>query len=145
MANLSLKTTITINAPAAQVWQALINPEIVKQYFFGTNVESAWKKGSPVIWSGEWEGKAYQDRGTVLDITPGEYLKYSYWSSMSGTEDKPENYQNVSYTLTEKDGVTTLEIGQENIKDEAAKEHSEQNWQHIFGKMKEMVEAGLVK
>jgi uncharacterized protein YndB with AHSA1/START domain len=145
MANLSSKTSININAPVAQVWRALIDPEIVKKYFFGTNVESAWKKGSPIIWSGEWEGKAYHDRGTVLDITPGKYLKYSYWSSMSGTEDKPENYQNVSYDLTEKDGVTTLEIGQENIKDEAAKEHSEQNWQHVFGKMKEMIESGEVK
>jgi uncharacterized protein YndB with AHSA1/START domain len=145
MANLSSKTSISINAPVAQIWRALIDPEIVKKYFFGTNVESAWKKGSPIIWSGEWEGKTYHDRGTVLDITPGKYLKYSYWSSMSGTEDKPENYQNVSYDLTEKDGVTTLEIGQENIKDQAAKEHSEQNWQHVFGKMKEMIESGEVK
>jgi hypothetical protein len=63
---------------------------------------------------------------------------------MGGTPDKPENYQNVSYNLIEKDGVTTLEIGQDNIKDEAAKQHSEQNWQHIFGKMKEMVESGEV-
>ncbi|MDB4927076.1 SRPBCC family protein [Mucilaginibacter sp.] len=145
MANLNLKTSITVNAPADQVWQALTNPVIVKQYFFGTNVKSDWKKGSQIIWSGEWEGHAYEDHGTILEITPGTYVKYSYWSSMGGTEDKPENYQNVSYDLKEKDGITTLEIGQENIKDEAAKEHSEQNWQAIFGKMKEMVEGGLVK
>lgn len=144
MGNLNLKTTITVKAPASAVWKALTDPAIVKQYFFGTNVESDWKKGSPVTWSGEWEGKAYKDKGNVLEITPGKYVKYSYWSSMSGTEDKLENYQNVSYNLSEKDGVTTLEIGQDNIKDEAAKEHSEQNWQHIFGKMKELVEAGKV-
>jgi uncharacterized protein YndB with AHSA1/START domain len=145
MGNISSKTDISIKAPAALVWRALTDPEIVKKYFFGTNVESAWQKGSPIIWSGEWQGRTYHDKGTILDITPGKYVKYSYWSSMGGTEDKPENYQNVSYDLTEKDGVTTLEIGQENIKDEAAKEHSEQNWQHIFGKMKEMVESGEVK
>lgn len=145
MANLSLKTAISVNAPAAKVWRALIDPDIVKKYFFGTNVESAWQKGSPILFSGEWEGKTYQDKGTILDITPGKYVKYSYWSSMSGTEDKPENYQNVSYNLTEKDGETTLEIGQENIKDEAAKQHSEQNWQHIFGKMKELIEAGAIQ
>lgn len=144
MGNFFLKTTITVKAPASAVWKALTDPAIVKQYFFGTNVESDWKKGSPVTWSGEWEGKAYKDKGNVLEITPGKYVKYSYWSSMSGTEDKLENYQNVSYNLSEKDGVTTLEIGQDNIKDEAAKEHSEQNWQHIFGKMKELVEAGKV-
>ncbi|MDB5032116.1 SRPBCC family protein [Mucilaginibacter sp.] len=145
MANLSLKTPITVNAPANQVWKALTDPAIVKKYFFGTDVKSDWKKGGPIIWSGEWDGHTYEDHGTILEITPGTYVKYSYWSSMGGTEDKPENYQNVSYDLTEKDGVTTLVIGQENIKDEAAKEHSEQNWQAIFGKMKEMVEGGLVK
>jgi uncharacterized protein YndB with AHSA1/START domain len=144
MANLSLKTVININAPASKVWQALTDREIVKKYFFGTNVESAWQKGSPIIWSGEWQGKTYQDKGTILEITPGTYVKYSYWSSMGGTDDKPENYQNVSYGLSEKDGVTTLEIGQENIKDEAAKQHSEQNWQAVFGKMKELVENGAV-
>src|SRR5476651_1566005 len=119
MGNLNAKTSITVDAPADQVWKALTDAEIVKQYFFGTNVKTDWKKGSPITWSGEWEGKTYEDHGTILDITPGKYVKYSYWSSMGGTEDKPENYQNVSYDLTEKDGVTTLEIGQEKIKDEA--------------------------
>jgi uncharacterized protein YndB with AHSA1/START domain len=145
MGNISSKTTITVNAPAALVWKALTDPAIVKQYFFGTNVQSDWKAGSDIIWSGEWEGKTYEDHGKILEITPGTYIKYSYWSNMGGTEDKPENYQNVSYNLIEKNGVTTLEIGQENIKDEAAKEHSEQNWQHIFGAMKKMVESGEVK
>ncbi len=140
MGNLKLTTEITINASKAEVWNGLTDPEMVKQYFFGTNQESAWMEGSPIVWSGEWEGKAYQDKGTILEITPGEYVKYSYWSSMSGTEDKPENYQNVSYKLDEKEGVTTLKITQENIKDEAAKEHSEGSWQAIFGGLKKMLE-----
>lgn len=145
MTNISLKTSLTINAPATLVWKALTDADIVKQYFFGTIQQTDWQKGSDIIWTGEWQGKTYRDHGKILDITPGSYVKYSYWSSMGGTEDKPENYQNVSYTLTEKDGVTTLEIGQENIKDEASKKHSEENWQGIFGKMKEMVESGQVK
>ena len=145
MEKLSLSTKIDINATAAEVWKGLTDPEIVKQYFFGTNVKSDWKPGSPITFSGEWEGKSYSDKGEIQEITPGKYVKYSYWSSMSGTEDKPENYQFVSYKLTENEGVTKLEIGQENVKDEAAKEHSEQSWQSIFGKMKEMVESGGVK
>lgn len=145
MENISLKTKIDINAPAAEVWDALTNPVVIKQYFFGTDLKTDWKQGSPIVWSGEWEGKTYQDKGKVLEVDPGKYVKYSYWSSMSGTEDKPENYQNVSYTLTERNGITTLELGQDNIKDEASKQHSEQNWQAVFGKMKELVEAPLIK
>ena len=140
MANLSLKTTINVNAPAAKVWKALTDPEIVKQYFFGTNVKSDWKKGSRITWSGEWEGKTYEDHGTILEINPGQHVKYSYWNSMSGTEDKPENYQNVTYDLNENNGVTTLTIIQDNVKSEQAKEHSEQNWQWIFGKLKKLIE-----
>jgi len=145
MENISLKTKIDINAPVTEVWDALTNPVIIKQYFFGTDLKTDWKKGSPVIWTGEWEGKTYEDKGKVLEVDPGKYVKYSYWSSMSGTDDKPENYQNVSYTLTENNGITTLEVGQDNIKDDAAKQHSEQNWQAIFGKMKELVEGQKVK
>jgi len=140
MANLSLNTSIKINAPAAKVWEALTNPAIVKQYFFGTNVITDWKKGSPIIWEGEWEGKTYRDKGEILDIDPGRYVRYNYWSTMSGTEDIPENYADITYTLTEKDGVTKLDITQGNIKSEESKNHSEQNWQSVFGKMKEMVE-----
>ena len=140
----SLNKSITINAPMAKVWQALTDPAIVKQYFFGTNVKSDWKKGSPIIWEGEWEGKTYQDTGTILDIDHGKFVKYNYWSSMSGTEDKPENYANITYSLSAKEGVTTLTITQDNIKDEKSKEHSEENWMSVFGKMKEMVENKLV-
>lgn len=144
MENLSLISSLTINAPAAKVWKALTDAAIVKQYFFGTNVKSDWKKGSPIIWEGEWDGKTYQDKGKILDIDPGKYVKYNYWSSMSGTEDKPENYANITYTLDETGGKTELTITQDNIKNKEAREHSEQNWQSIFGKMKEMVESGKV-
>lgn len=144
MEHLILNTSINVKAPAAKVWEALTNPAIVKQYFFGTNVKTDWKKGSPIIWEGEWEGKTYRDKGEILDIDPGKFVKYNYWSTMSGTEDIPENYADISYTLTEKNGVTSLVIAQGNIKNEEAKNHSEQNWQWVFGKMKEMVESGQV-
>jgi uncharacterized protein YndB with AHSA1/START domain len=144
MANLNLKTSIEVNAPAAKVWKVLTDAAIVKQYFFGTNVKSDWKKGSPIIWEGEWEGKNYQDTGKILDIDPGKFIKYNYWSSMSGTEDKPENYADISYSLSENNNKTVLTITQGNITSEESKSHSEQNWQSVFGKMKEMVESGKV-
>lgn len=140
MAKLTVNTEIKFKAPAAKVWQGLTDPAMVKEYFFGTNLESSWKVGEPITFSGEWEGNKYQDKGTILEIDPGKFLKYSYWSSMGGTEDKPENYANITYKLTEKDGVTTLAITQDNVKDEAAKEHSEQNWQGVFEGLKKMIE-----
>lgn len=140
MEKLSLSTKIDINAAAAEVWKGLTDPEIVKQYFFGTNVKSDWKAGSPITFSGEWEGKSYQDKGEIQEIIPDKYVRYTYWSSMGLTEDKPENYANISYTLDENDGFTTLTIAQDNIKDVTSKEHSEQNWQTVFGGLKKILE-----
>jgi uncharacterized protein YndB with AHSA1/START domain len=37
-ANLTARASITINAPNAKVWDALVNPAAIKKYMFGTNV-----------------------------------------------------------------------------------------------------------
>jgi uncharacterized protein YndB with AHSA1/START domain len=137
---LTLNTSISINAPKSKVWMALIDPEQVKKYFFGTVLKSDWKVGSPITFSGEWEGKPYLDKGIILQIENEKVLKYNYWSSFSGTEDKPENYATIIYSLEEKDGQTTIFISQDSIKSKEALEHSEQNWQMIMKSLKELLE-----
>ena len=134
------RVAITINAPAEKVWKALTDPEIIKKYFFGTNTETDWKKGHPIRFYGEWQGKKYQDKGTILDIDKGKMIKYDYWSSMSGIEDKPENYVIITYKLSQDDGKTRVEIIQENIPDEKMREHSEQNWKMVLDGLKKVVE-----
>jgi uncharacterized protein YndB with AHSA1/START domain len=136
----SSKINIHINAPSYKVWDALTKAEIIKQYFFGTNTNTDWKPGSPVTFSGEYEGKTYQDKGTVLENEPGRKLKYNYWSSMSGIEDMPENYAPITYELQESNNGTDLTIIQENIPDEKTKDHSEQNWKMVLDGLKKLVE-----
>jgi len=51
---LTLKKSYSIKAPASKVWDALTKPELIKQYFFGTETEATWKKGSPIFFRGEW-------------------------------------------------------------------------------------------
>ena len=51
-----------VNAPIEKVWEALTNPEIFKQYFFGTEMLTSWKVGDDIIFQGEWEGQKYKDR-----------------------------------------------------------------------------------
>jgi uncharacterized protein YndB with AHSA1/START domain len=131
---------ININAPIAKVWDALTNPKIIKQYFFGTDTTTDWKVGSPIKFSGEWQGKTYEDKGTVLAFEKNRLVKYSYWSSMSGMDDQPENYVNVSYELSGVDGSVDLTIIQENIPDENMREHSEENWKKVMNGLKKVVE-----
>ena len=59
-----------VAAPAERVWNAMTDPDQVAQYMMGSRVETDWKPGSPIIWSGEWEGKPYQDKGKVLAAEP---------------------------------------------------------------------------
>jgi uncharacterized protein YndB with AHSA1/START domain len=141
-ATYTAKQVITINAPKSKVWEALINPELVKKYFFGTNVESSWKKGEPIRFTGEWEGKKYEDKGTILEIEKEKLLKYSYWSSFSGKPDVPENYHNVTYRLRDVGGNTEYSVEQEGIETEAAAEHSEKNWGSVMEAMRKMLEEG---
>jgi uncharacterized protein YndB with AHSA1/START domain len=137
--DLTAHVSIDFNAPKARVWKALTDPADIKQYFFGTNLITEWKVGGPIRFVGEWEGKAYEDKGTVLKFEPQSLIQFDYWSSMSGTEDKPENYQTITYRVTEKEGITNLQIIQDGVT-EATREHSEQNWKMIFEEMRGFVE-----
>src|SRR5262245_23169793 len=74
--NITAKVKTNINASLASVWDALTKPEIIKQYFFGTRTTTSWEKGSPIAFDGEWEGKAYHDKGTVLDFQKYKLIKY---------------------------------------------------------------------
>lgn len=130
----------TIHAPASKVWQALINPEIIKQYLFDTEVISDWKVGSPILYRGEWEGKPFEDKGKILAIEPEKVLQSTHWSPLSGVPDMPENYHTVTYTLTERGDNTEVTITQDNNASEEERSHAEKNWQTVLKGMKDLLE-----
>lgn len=134
------KSSITINAPVNKVWQALTDPAMIKEYLFGTTTTSDWKKGSAITYEGEWQGKKYKDKGTIIDIIPEKLLHTTYWSSMGGKEDKPENYNNVIYEVKPQNGQTAVTISQDNINTEEELKHMEQNWGMVLESMKKLLE-----
>jgi uncharacterized protein YndB with AHSA1/START domain len=144
-ANFISRTETNIHAPASKVWQALTSPETISQFMFGTRVETDWKIGSDITWTGEYNGKSYEDKGKILQVLPEKLLQHTYHSSMSGIEDKPENYFNVTYELEETNGSTTVTLTNSNLPDEKSKEHTEQNWQGVLQKLKEVVESETEK
>src|ERR1700709_1735472 len=98
---LTAEVSVSINASKSKVWKALTTPALIKKYLMGTNVTSDWKEGSLIKYEGEYQGKKYSDKGTIKKIEPGKILQSTYWSSMSGKEDKPENYNLVTYKLSQ--------------------------------------------
>jgi uncharacterized protein YndB with AHSA1/START domain len=108
--DLTVSQSININASPSKVWNALTNPDIIKEYLFGTETITDWKVGNEIIFQGIYGDNneySYRDKGIIKENILNEKLSYSYWSGFSGLEDKPENYSLVTYTLQSDDGKTT--------------------------------------
>ena len=58
------RAVTTIHASISNVWNALVDPALIKQYMFGASVSSDWKEGSPIVWKGEWQGKPVPGQGS---------------------------------------------------------------------------------
>ena len=137
------KTQRTFHAPASRIWALLTEPALVKQYFFGTDLVTTWQPGTPIFFRGQWEGKAYEDKGTVLKYDPGKMLEYDYFSSWSTAEDRPENYQIIAYRLKTKGDRTVLTITQRNIPALEQKVDSAKNWRGLMTEMQKMLKPNL--
>ena len=137
---LTAKQSIIINVPASKVWNALTDPDLIKQYCFGVEAISDWKVGSPISYKGVWKGKEFEDRGNVLKSEPEKLLLCNYWSSFSGLPDSMENYQNVAYQLSPEHNGIKLTITQDNIPDEKGRKQSEQNWGLVLNILKGLLE-----
>jgi uncharacterized protein YndB with AHSA1/START domain len=134
------RASITIDVPPSRVWQALTSPEMIKEYLFGTAVSSDWQVGSPITYRGEWEGQDYEDRGKILEVEPEKLFVSTFWSSLSGQEDSPENYQTVRYELAPAGAGTRLTITQDNNESREDAHRSEENWKTVLEGMKRLLE-----
>jgi uncharacterized protein YndB with AHSA1/START domain len=130
-----------IDASPDQVWSALTDPEQIKQYMFGSQVETDWQPGSPIVWKGEYEGKQYEDKGEIVEIEPERRLKVTHFSPLGGQEDVPENYHTLLYELEAQDGKTRVSLSQDNNPSEEAAEHSRANWEQMLTGLKQVVES----
>ena len=136
--------SIEVNADVAKVWNALTKPEIIKEYLFGTETITDWKVGSEVIFQGvygEHGEHSYKDRGIVMENIPLERLSYTYWSSFSGLEDKPENYSLITYTLVQKGkGLTEFTWTQEGYANIEGYEHAQSGMPAFLEQIKGIME-----
>ena len=130
------KCCIQINNTVDEAWKALVNPEIVEKYMLGSKQLSDWRKGSNIIWQKDFNGRKFEDKGEILEITPRKSLKYTHYSPASGRPDAPENYQTVSVTLKANAKGTTIELRSDNNASETEKEMNEHIWAYYFQGLK---------
>lgn len=144
---LMITNSITINAPAEKVWDALVNPEQTKKYMFGCETVSDWKPGSELLWKGNYEGNDMVFvKGKVVEINPGKFLSYTTIDPNSGIADIPANYLTVTYDLKEENGQTVLTAtqGDYSTVGDGEKRFKETldggGWQPILEEIKKMLE-----
>jgi uncharacterized protein YndB with AHSA1/START domain len=137
--DLNASASVEIEAPVAEVWQALTTPSVIKQWFFGVDTQSDWTEGSDIVHMGEWRGKPYVDKGTIVRFEPERLLIHTHWSDLSGLSDRPEHYQEVTWALGERAGTTEPTVSETNLP-EQAKTVSETSWTTVLGNLKELLE-----
>ena len=132
--------TTDVAASPERVWAALTDPEQIAVYMQGSRVTTTWEVGSPITWDGEYDGRAYQDKGEVLTYDEPHVLSVTHYSPMMGEPDEPENYHTLVYTLTANSDGTHLELTQDGNESEEQAEQFSQNWQGMLDGLKSHVE-----
>jgi uncharacterized protein YndB with AHSA1/START domain len=144
---LIVRNSIMINASPSKVWDALTNPAQTKKYMFGCEALSDWKVGSPLIWKGVFDGKeVVAVKGTVTAIDKNKFLAYTTIDPNGPYADLPENYATVTYTLSEQNGQTKLDVTQGDFAKVAdgekrfAEVSQDGGWQPLLEQIKKLIE-----
>ena len=118
------------------------DPEAISAFMFGSKVETDWQVGSPITWTGEYDGKPFTDKGEILQVDEPERLRMTHYSPMTGQPDEPENYHTLDYRLAASDAGTTLTLDQDGNDSEEQAEQFAGNWQAMLDQVKRYVEEG---
>ena len=138
--------SVTINAPRAKVWAALVNPETIMQYMPVTSVVSEWEEGSPIVWTSEFQGKRFEVKGTVLRFEPERLLEYDHSLPIvrtSGVAHSRE-HRRVTIELGAFDAQTHVAVTEQGNKNKREFEHSEGSWRMVLYGLKALLEGTRV-
>ena len=138
--DMKISKSIEINSDPSLVWDVLINPEKIKQYFTGAETVTDWQVGSKIEFTHKYEGQVFKNKGVIFDFDTNRLLRYTYWTAFSNSEDAPENYTTITYKLTEMNDTTNLMLTQTNFKSEEWYRNLEIGWDTVLSKIKEIAE-----
>ena len=133
----------TIDASPSRVWDVATHNTGVM--FMGSDVKTDWQEGHSITFKGEWNGKAFEDKGKVKTFERQKKLAFTHFSPSTGKADRPENYNLVSIELNPKGQQTDVSLTQsihwqaEAPSPDAAAEF-EKNWRMMLAKLKDEAE-----
>jgi uncharacterized protein YndB with AHSA1/START domain len=133
---------VEISASPRQVWDALTDPAAIARFMFGAQVDTDWEEGSPITWTGEFNGKPFQDKGEIVEVVPESRLRMTHFSPLSGDEDVPESYHTLDYRLADAGDRTRVTLDQDGNDSEEQAAQFAANWQTTLDQLKDYVEEG---
>lgn len=131
-----------IRTTPARLWEALTEPEFIRQYWFDTTIECAWKKGSP--WRMVGPDGSLTDTGEILEIDPPRRMIIR-WRNEWKAELKAEGPSRCTIELEPVDGAVKLTITHE-IERPGSKLITAVSggWPVILSNLKSLLETGEV-
>ncbi|WP_205512698.1 SRPBCC family protein [Longitalea arenae] len=137
--NLILTKERHIDAPPSKLWTVLTDNEWIEQWL-GVQMVTDWQIGSPIEFTFNYKDKEVKDKGTLLALEKEQTLSYNYWSVFSATEDSPENYSVITFTITPDGSGVLLQMTQSNIISQVMFAHAEKNWAETLDSIKKLAE-----
>ena len=130
-----------IRTTAEKLWQALINPEFNRQYWFGTHQESDWKKGAP--WRLVFADGRIADAGEIIDIDPLRRIVIR-WRNEFMPELKAEGFTRCTIAIEPQGDMMKLTVTHEAERDEPHKliGKVQEGWPLILASLKSLLETG---
>ncbi len=141
-----VKKSIEINAPPSTVWEVITDEKSIATFMLGMKPLTDWKEGSPMTWTGRHEAQEqHMAKGRILERTPNEQLRYSFFFPGYGHADIPEHYQEIILRLEKAANEKTMLYAQQgdfSVFDEGATyvQHASDFWEQAVTKIKELAE-----
>jgi uncharacterized protein YndB with AHSA1/START domain len=128
-----------INTTPEKLWNALIDPELTRQYWFNHRNASDWKQGST------WEHRDYDDAsdvdicGTVLESKPPHRLVLSW--AQPANQGVPEKTSRLTFEIEPMTNSVKLSVIHEDLDPEMGAMISG-GWPMVLSSLKTLLETG---
>jgi uncharacterized protein YndB with AHSA1/START domain len=129
-----------IRTTPEKIWDALVNPEFAKQYWFGAHMQSEWKKGA--AWKIVLDDGRIADTGEIVEIEKPKRLVIK-WRNEFMPEIKAEGWSRCTIELEPAGESVKLTVLHEIDKDGSKLIQAVSGgWPKILSGLKSLLETG---
>jgi uncharacterized protein YndB with AHSA1/START domain len=129
-----------IRTTPEKLWQALVDPEFTRRYWFDTTQQCDWTPGAS--WQIRIPDGRIANTGEIIDIDPPRKLVFT-WRKEFVPELRAEGYSRISYELKPAGEAVKLTVVQEiDRPDSLLIKSVSGGWPQILASLKSLLETG---